>query len=220
MNGPSGVKLATQRIREVLEKENPKYLIRADIKSFYKSIPHHKLVQDVKQLYDDKKVLSMLEEIITNPIETPRGYKNPRTGIALRGPLSQFFSAIYLKPLDDAFNKMDVTYVRYQDDLIVLCKTKRQLNRARRKMMDVLHERQLKLSRKKSRIGSISKGFHFLGIEYPGTQTQSITKVAKAKNDEVIAPGAEHMLSMFGGGERHCCKKIFILKKLSDLVFP
>src|SRR5579872_3297723 len=68
----------------------------------------------------------MFEEIIKNPIETPRGYKNTVTGIVLRGPLSQFFSAIYLKPLDDTFDHMDVTYIRYQDDLIVLCKTKRQ----------------------------------------------------------------------------------------------
>ncbi len=44
--GPSGVKRATQRIREVLEKEKPEYIIRADIKSFYKSIPHHKLTQN------------------------------------------------------------------------------------------------------------------------------------------------------------------------------
>ena len=58
----------------------------------------------------------MLENIVTNPIETPRGYKNPDYGIALRGPLSQFFSALYLKPLDDAFTNMDVTYLRYQDN--------------------------------------------------------------------------------------------------------
>lgn len=46
----------------------------------------------------------MLENIVKNPIETPRGYKNPDNGIALRGPLSQFFSALYLKPSDDAFD--------------------------------------------------------------------------------------------------------------------
>ena len=87
--GPSGVKLATQRILQVLEEEKPEYIIRADIKSFYKSIPHHKLIQDIKKFYDDPKVQFMLQEIITNPIETPRGYKNAVTGIALRGPLSR-----------------------------------------------------------------------------------------------------------------------------------
>ena len=161
IHGPNGVKLAIQRIRQVLQEKKSNYIIRADIKSFYKLIPHHKLLQGIRKMYDDPKVLKMLEQIITNPIETPRGYKNARSGIALRGPLSQFFSAISLKPLDDAFNAMDLTYIRYQDDLIILCKTQRQLNRCRRRLMEVLQERQLKLSKKKSRIGCISKGFHF-----------------------------------------------------------
>ncbi len=185
--GPSGVRLATERIRKVLEEEKPEYIIRADIKSFYKSISHHKLIQDIKLYYDDPKVQKMLAEVITNPIETPRGYKNPDNGIALRGPLSQFFSAIYLKPLDDAFNKMEVTYLRYQDDIIILCKTKRQLNRCRCKMMRILSERQLKLSRKKSRIGCIKNGFHFLGIEYPGTQPLGNTEVVPAGHN-VVTP--------------------------------
>lgn len=57
--------------------------------------------------YHDPKLNLMLERIIVNPIETPRGYKNPDKGIALRGPLSQFFSGLYLKPLDDAFNMQE-----------------------------------------------------------------------------------------------------------------
>ncbi|HHI9467086.1 TPA: reverse transcriptase domain-containing protein [Legionella anisa] len=96
----------------------------------------------------------MLENIIKNPIETPRGYKNPDNSIALRGPLSQFFSALYLKPLDDAFDNMDDTYLRYQDDIVILCQTKRQLTRCKQRLMDVLKERKLRLSHKKTRIGS------------------------------------------------------------------
>jgi RNA-directed DNA polymerase len=200
LHGPSGVKLATQRIRETLQEQKPNYVIRADIRSFYKSIPHHKLIQDIKKYYDDRKVQTMLKNIITNPIETPRGCKNPVTGITLRGPLSQFFSGIYLKPLDDAFNNMNVTYLRYQNDIIILCKTKRQLNRCRRRMMEVLHERHLHLSRKKTRIGSIQAGFHFLGIDYPKTQPLDNTKAIHSCNDNTIISCAEHYSNANGGG--------------------
>ena len=162
LHGPSGVKYATQRIKQVLQENQHHYVIRADIKSYYKSILHHKLINDIKKHYDDPKLLDMLKNIITNPIDAPRGTKNPVYGVALRGPLSQFFSAIYLKPLDDAFDNADVVYLRYQDDILILCKTKRQMNRCRRRMMEVLHERRLSLSRKKSRMGCISSGFHFL----------------------------------------------------------
>jgi retron-type reverse transcriptase len=116
--GPAGVKLATQRVRQVLQDKQPRYVIRADVKSFYKSRPHYKLVQDIKQHYSDPRVQAMLINIIKNPIETHRGYKNADSGIALRGPLSQFFSGLYLRPLDDALSKMEVTYLRYQDDSV------------------------------------------------------------------------------------------------------
>ena len=202
LHGPSGVRLATQRIRQVLREQNPKYIIRADIKSFYKSIPHYQLVQDIKQHYDDEKVQAMLEQIIINPIETPRGYKNADHGIALRGPLSQFFSGIYLKPLDDAFLTMDVTYLRYQDDILILCKTNRQLNRCKQRMMQVLRERRLSLSSKKTRIGRIEAGFHFLGIHYPGTQTTDNTNVTQANDRSVIQVNSAHNLTSLGGGDR------------------
>jgi RNA-directed DNA polymerase len=157
------------------------------------------LIQNIKKYYDDPKLQAMLENIITNPIDAPRGYKNPSYGIALRGPLSQFFSGIYLKPLDDALTKMNVTYLRYQDDILVLCKTKRQMNRCRRRMMEVLHERHLCLSRKKSRMGCIDKGFHFLGIDYLGTQTLDKTNVTHANDDFITQLDAVHSLVTGGG---------------------
>lgn len=106
MHGSSGMQLATQKIRETLATEH------------YKSIQHHVLIEDIKRYYSDTKVQLMLEQIVRNPIETPRGYKNPDNGIALRGPLSQFFSALYLKPLDDAFDTLDVTYLRGNNNSI------------------------------------------------------------------------------------------------------
>jgi RNA-directed DNA polymerase len=202
LNGPHGVKLATERIRQVLEEKKPNYFIRADIKSFYKSILHHKLIQDIKQSYDDTKVQAMLENIITNPIDTPRGTKNPVHGIALRGPLSQFFSGIFLKPLDDAYDLMDVTYIRYQNDILILCQTKRQLKRCWRKMMEVLHERRLSVSRKKTRMGYIKSGFHFLGIDYPGTRLLDNTDADHSSNDYVIASHDDQRLSVNGGGSK------------------
>jgi RNA-directed DNA polymerase len=144
-----------KRYEKLLQRKNPNT-------SYYKSIQHHVLIEDIRRYYTDLKVQNMLENIIKNPIETPRGYKNADNGIALRGPLSQFFSALYLKPLDDAFDTMDVVYLRYQDDLIILCKTKRQLERCKRRLMHILQERRLQLSRKKTRIGAIETGFHFL----------------------------------------------------------
>lgn len=95
---------------------------------------------------------------------------------------------------------MDVTYIRYQDDILILCPTKRSLYRCKRRMMNVLQERRLSLSRKKTCIGSIEKGFHFLGIHYPGTRpldNTNMTQVDFAHNSnslggEAVSAIGEH----------------------------
>lgn len=102
----------------------------------------------------------MLEEINRNPIDTPNGCKNPDYGIALRGPISQLFGAIYLRPLDESFNNMNVAYIRYNDDILILCQSKRQMERCKKRMMEVLKERRLTLSSKKTRMGLIDSGFN------------------------------------------------------------
>jgi hypothetical protein len=68
LQGPSGVKVATQHILQGLKEKKPQYVIRADIKSFYKSIPHHQLIQDINLLYDDQNVyLRCLVGFILSP---------------------------------------------------------------------------------------------------------------------------------------------------------
>lgn len=215
--GPHGVKLATERIHKILQEEKPNYFIRADIKSFYSSIPHYKLLQDISKIYDDPKLIKMLKNIVINPVETANGIRNPIRGIALRGPLSQFFSGIYLKPLDDAFGKMQVSYLRYQDDVIILCKTKCQMNRCKRRLMQVLYERGLTLSRKKTRMGNTTASFHFLGIHYPGTQTLDDTKTTDS-DDTAINNCNDDLLSK--GENKLSIEQSSVPQKVSNRFFP
>ena len=215
--GPHGVKLATKHINQILQEEKPNYFIRADIKSFYSSILHYKLLQDIAKFYDDPKLKEMLRNIIINPVETANGIRNPIRGIALRGPLSQFFSGIYLKPLDDAFDKMQVSYLRYQDDIIILCKTKRQMNRCKRRLMEVLYERKLSLSRKKTRMGKTNASFHFLGIHYPGTQTLDNIKITDI-NDIVMNNCTDDLDS--GGENKSSIDQFYISQNVSNRFFP
>ncbi len=74
----------------------------------------------------------------------------------------------------------------------------RSLNRCKQRFMQVLEKRQLRLSGKKTRMGSIDKGFHFLGIQYPETQALDNTNVTEAVS--VFTPViSEQFLSSEGG---------------------
>ena len=90
-----------------------------------------------------------------------------------------------------------VSYTRFQDDLIIFCQTKRQLLRCKKKMMEILNERKLKLSKKKTRIGRVDESFHFLGIQYSGTRTQNHTTEMAAK---APVSAKEPAFDLLGGG--------------------
>jgi RNA-directed DNA polymerase len=68
--------------------------------------------------------------------------------------------------------------------------------------MEILNERRLTLSRKKSRMGSIHTGFHFLGVHYLGTQPQHNTNVTHS-NDDAIANAVVNSLTFMGGGDNN-----------------
>ena len=68
--------------------------------------------------------------------------------------------------------------------------------------MDVLQERGLSLSSKKTRIGSTEKGFHFLGIHYPGTQPLDNTNMTQVDDLEINQTNFAHNSISLGGGGR------------------
>ena len=86
--------------------------------------------------------------------------------------------------------------------LLILCQTKRQLERCKQRLMGVLQERRLRLSRKKTRIGSIDKGFHFLGINYLELQPPDGTNVSQNSFDSANQKQSEQYLTSRGGGEQ------------------
>lgn len=65
--------------------------------------------------------------------------------------------------------------------------------------MDVLQERRLRLSRKKTRMGSIDKGFHFLGINYLEPQPLDGTNVSQNSFDPANQKQSEQYLTSMGG---------------------
>lgn len=168
LQGPEGVRKVSHHIREKLEEN--KYFIRTDIKSYFNSINHALLIKNIENHYDDPRLVKLLTQIIKTPINTPNGFINPDKGIALGSPLSLFFSALYLKEFDDCFTACEVDYFRYHDDILIFCPTKRSFKRCQARLTRLLNQKHLSLSIKKTKMGRIEQGFHYLGIDYLGTQ--------------------------------------------------
>jgi hypothetical protein len=169
----------------------------SSIFSFHQSPCEIELMDIIKQ----KKVVYIGLDSLTNPnVAQAVGKAFLSELVSTAGNIYKESNANY--KLNDAFETMDVSYFRYQDDILIFAKTKRQLNRCKQRLMDVLHERRLNLSRKKTRIGCIGKGFHFLGIHYPGTQTSDNTNMTQANDRSVIHVNNAHYLTSLRGGRQ------------------
>ena len=91
------------------------------------TIINHTLLQNtIRSHFDDERVVRYLCDTMDAPIDRGGWYEHPKKGIPIRSSLSGFFAALYLKPLDNAFDQRDdLFYCRYNDDILILCQTKR-----------------------------------------------------------------------------------------------
>ncbi len=173
LKGPAGVKIAIKNLKKALERKNFRYFIRADVKSYYASIDHNILIKQVEQNFNDSRLIKYLKDIINILIIKDATLFSPDKGIARRSSLSPFFGALYLSPLDQAFDNIKgVRYFRFMDDIVILAETKRQYLKAKRRLHNVLSKLKLSLSKHKTKMGELKFGFHFLGVKFAVSQNQ------------------------------------------------
>jgi RNA-directed DNA polymerase len=167
LQGPSGVSVAIDLIKKALLKGDFYYFARIDVSGFYASIDRKILTQQVQGHFQDPRMLNYLDQVINIPTLQNGAIINPTNGIPRRSSLSNFFSAIYLAELDRAFDKKSgIFYLRYQDDIIALTRTKREFEYVKRRIKKIFSELKLRYARTKTKMGVLNRGFHMLGIEF------------------------------------------------------
>jgi len=165
-----GVQTAIDATVNAFSKGSFRYVIRADIKSYYASIDRQVLLKQLREHFHDPRLLKYFDDIVTIPIEKDGAIDLPKQGIPCRSSLSPFFGALYLSPLDRLFEQRHgIYYARYMDDILILCKTKNQFVKAKRALKNTLAQLKLKLSPQKTKMGELSH-FHFLGMKFSLTQ--------------------------------------------------
>ena len=142
------------------------------------NIDHKILINQLTKHFHDPILLQYLRDIITIGVDKNTQVFLPNQGIPRQSALSPFFGALYLSELDEAFTKRKgFFYLRYMDDILILVETKRQYTKARKRLFAILKKLHLQVSSRKTRMGKVNKGFHFLGVDFevsqnPRTKTQ------------------------------------------------
>ena len=163
-----GAKDALRRVNELLEK-GKNWVVDADLKSYFDSIPQDKLMAAVSEHVADGRVLELIQKFLKQGVmESGKGWSPTDTGTPQGAVLSPLLANIYLNPLDHLMAKQGWQMVRYADDFVILCESQEEAQRALEAVSQWVGQAGLTLHPTKTRIVDASQpgGFDFLGYHF------------------------------------------------------
>ena len=152
------------------------YILQIDIKKYYETIPHDEaevLIKD--KIYKD--IAEMAVDVLRKQYKEESGYK-------AGSQMVQILGISYLNNVDHFIKeKLGIKeYVRYNDDFIMLHKSKEYLEYCLGEIIKKLKEKGLEISEKKTKIIKISEKFRFLGFDWKITNLGKILSFVKSES--------------------------------------
>ena len=158
---------ALRRVTVLLE-QGYTWVVDADLKSYFDTIPHGRLMDRVQAKVADGRVLGLIEAYLKQEVtETARTW-TPDKGSPQGAVLSPLLSNIYLDPLDHAMAEAGYEMMRYADDFVVLCRSEAEARAALERVRRWTAQAGLTLHPDKTRIVDATQrgGFDFLGYHF------------------------------------------------------
>ena len=146
-------------------QEGHEWIVDADLKDFFGSVEHKKLMTLVNQRVADGRVLRLIESILKAGCYVEEQYVPTEKGTPQGGVISPLLSNILLTPFDREMRKKGYKVTRWADDWVVMCKTHNEAKSALKIAMRILEKLGVVLNNEKTHIVHIGQGFEFLGFK-------------------------------------------------------
>lgn len=162
-----GCKDALRRVTELLAR-GYNWVVDADLKSYFDTIPHDSLVERVEEKVSDGAVIALLKGYLKQDVMDAMEQWTPAGGTPQGAIISPLLSNIYLDPLDHEMARRGIEMVRYADDFVILCRSQAEAEAALEVVRQWTVEAGLQLHPVKTRIVDATQkgGFDFLGYHF------------------------------------------------------
>jgi group II intron reverse transcriptase/maturase len=147
-----------------------RWVVETDIASCYEEIPHDRLMAAIEERICDRKLLKLLRAMLRAGVMEDGTVRRSAAGTPQGGVVSPVLCNVYLHRLDRQWKVRGCgVLVRYADDLLAVCATRREAQAALQALRAILGELGLRLKESKTRIVELrpgAEGFTFLGFQH------------------------------------------------------
>ena len=143
-----------------------KYAVDMDLEKFFDTVNQSKLIEILSRTVKDGRVISLIHKYLNAGVVVRNKLEETIDGVPQGGPLSPLLSNIMLNELDKEIERRRHRFVRYADDMVILCKSKRSAERVLMNIIPFIENKLfLRLNKEKTVVAYISK-IKFLGYSF------------------------------------------------------
>lgn len=147
-------------------KEGYVYVVDMDLEKYFDTVNHSKLIQLLSETVEDGRVISLIHKYLRAGVIVSHRFEEREKGTPQGGPLSPLLSNIYLNELDKELRRRNHPFVRYADDVMIFCKSKKAAERTLEKIRPYVEGKMfLKINEAKTQARKID-GVRFLGYTF------------------------------------------------------
>jgi len=182
-----GCKDALREVERWL-KEGYTFVVDADLRSYFDTIPHARLMERVKEHVSDGRVVELIEAFLQQDIIKDMERWTPTGGTPQGAVISPLLANIYMHALDCQMKQKGYRMVRYADDFVVLCRSAEQAQAALAEVKAWVEANGLSLNAEKTHVGDCrqeGQGFEFLGYRFEAGRRWVRRKSFKAVRDRI-----------------------------------
>ena len=134
------------------------YVVDMDLEKFFDTVCQSKLVEVISRTIKDGRVISLIHKYLNAGVISKGVFEKTEVGMPQGGPLSPLLSNIMLNELDKELMHRGHRFVRYADDCMIFCKSKKSAERTLNNIMPYIEGKLfLKVNRTKTCVAHISK---------------------------------------------------------------